>query len=80
MAYSRCASATGMRCIQRIVLKGRRLPVADHGAINTVEKPCDPLPLNGARGGTRTPIQVSGLDPKSSASTNFATLANNQKK
>jgi hypothetical protein len=29
----------------------------------------------GARGGTRTPTPVKELDPKSSASTNFATRA-----
>ena len=41
---------------------------------------CERLPgIYGARGGTRTPIQINGLDPKSSASTNFATLADNRK-
>lgn len=34
----------------------------------------------GARGGSRTPIHGGGLDPKSSASTSFATLARDQNK
>ena len=34
--------------------------------------------LYGTRGGTRTPTSVKILDPKSSASTNSATLANHK--